>query len=175
MSNEIKVNFENLTEDERKELMRLVEKSSEPKSKIWKPGKDEEYYFIDNFGTNDNSIWNDDSVDFRRYDIGNVFKTRKEAELAARKQKVIVELEQYAIEHNEDDINWNGTECKYKYSIAYNHGKKELIVIPNKVLEDMGQIYFTSIKIASDAINAVGLDSIEKYMFGVEVEESEKY
>ncbi|MGI6500325.1 MAG: hypothetical protein ACOX1S_05445 [Anaerostipes sp.] len=167
MSNEIKVNFENLTEEERETLMRLVEKANTPKSKVWKPKNYERYYFIKNSDTADNSIWNNDSVDFRRYDMGNIFKTRKEAEFAAEKQKVIVELKRYAIEHNEGIIRWaDGNE--YKYHISYSHELNKILISSRIYVQDMAQVYFTSMKIAQDAINAVGEDRLKKYLFGIE-------
>lgn len=174
MSNEIKVNFENLTEDERKELMRLVEKSNEPKRKVRFPERGEEYYYLESTNDVGYDLWTNNTSNNLRLNMGNIFKTKKEAEFAAEKQKVIVELQRYAIEHNERDIDWNdGNE--HKYNIIYEHNFNRLRIFSTFNRQYIGQIYFTSVEIAKNAIREIGEDRIKKYLFGVEVGESEKY
>lgn len=58
----------------------------------WKPKNEEFYYFIDDRGTIITSMWNKygERKHNLRYELGNVFKTRKEAELARDKIKEIL-------------------------------------------------------------------------------------
>lgn len=46
----------------------------------WKPEMDQKYYFLDGGGFVYNNRWDDDSVDHGRFEIGDCFKTKEEAE-----------------------------------------------------------------------------------------------
>ena len=46
----------------------------------WKPETDQKYYFIRTSGYVYDSIWTNDSIDDGRFEIGNCFQTREEAE-----------------------------------------------------------------------------------------------
>lgn len=174
MSNEIKVNFKNLTEEEIKILMRLIEKSNKQKSELWKPEENGRYYYLNGTGIVECSHWIDSFTDNNRFDVGNVFKTKEEAKFSIVKQNVFVELQRYAIEHNEGELDWNDNNER-KYCITYKHNFNKVGIFADLSRQCIGQIYFTSAEIASDAINEIGEDKIKKYLFGVEVEESEKY
>lgn len=52
-NNTLQINMNNLTDEERNTLLSLVKKSNEPKSKVWKPDVEEEFYTL--FG--DGSIY----------------------------------------------------------------------------------------------------------------------
>ena len=41
---EIKLNMENLTKEEREQLLKLVEKANRKESKVWKPKYNDKYY-----------------------------------------------------------------------------------------------------------------------------------
>lgn len=58
--NNISVNLNNLSDEERQTLISLIEKANKPKSKVWKPEKNETFFFIDwNCGTQ-YLQWSDD-------------------------------------------------------------------------------------------------------------------
>ena len=61
------------------------------------------YYFITDDGHICMAKWQGRASDFRRLALGNVFKTEKDTEFAIEKQKVRVELQIYADEHNDPD------------------------------------------------------------------------
>lgn len=46
----------------------------------WKPELGQRYYFLDSNGFAHHIIWADDSIDRSRFEIGNCFQTREEAE-----------------------------------------------------------------------------------------------
>ena len=46
----------------------------------WKPEMCHVYYLLDDDGTVYNNLWDDDSVDNGRFEIGNCFQTKEEAE-----------------------------------------------------------------------------------------------
>ena len=164
----LNVNMENLTEEERNQLLALVKKSTEEKPKVWKPDYDEKYYFLTSYADIDITIWANDAPDKCKYAIGNCFRTHEEAEFAVEKLKVIAELKRFAQEHNE-----------YKFNPINNKGGLYFIIYINcevkidycfKYLGVFGKnaVYFTSKEIAQQAIDTIGADRLKKYYFEVE-------
>lgn len=124
---DIKVNLNNLTEDERNTLLSLVEKGNKPKNKIWKPKYDEGYYASDSSGAVLETTWNTE-IDEQMYDIGNCFKTKKEAEFEVERLKVIAELKRYAQEHNECEVDWSNAN-QFKYYLYYSYALKKFFLL----------------------------------------------
>lgn len=160
----LNVNMENLTEEERNQLLALVKKSTEEKPKVWKPEDKKEYYFINAGGCICDDIWTNCILDNNLYAIGNCFKTEKEAEFALEKLKVIAELKRFAQERN-DKIYWNNG--SWKYYIAYDYTANKVIYM-SAMTSKRNDIYFTSEEIAQQAIKTIGADRLKKYYFEVE-------
>lgn len=163
--NELKVNFENLTEKERAELLKLVEKANKPKSKVWKPENNELYYYSYNDKTN-SDCWNGVDIDNSRYAIGNCFKTEEEAQNAVERLKIRAELQRYADEHNEP-IDWKNNK-QDKWYIRFHYWNKTVDYDYVAMARDTFQIYFSSEEVAKAAVQSVGEERIKKYLFGVE-------
>lgn len=166
MDNTITVNMENLTPDERKQLISLVEKSNKSNLKQnWRADRDGIYFYINSYL---NVMFDEDKyfdTDNKRYKVGNYFKTEEEAEFEKEKMLVYQELKNYAFEHNESEIDWENRE-QYKYYIFYNN--RGVGIGNENTTMYLGQIYFTSREIAHNAIASIGEDRIEKYFFGIE-------
>lgn len=163
----INVNLNNLTQNEREQLMKLVEKGNRVMSKVWKPKHGEKYYLINSSEVTDYS-WDGDGdyMDQYLYSIGNCYPTEEAAEFALERMKVLTELQRYAVEHNEGEIDWNNFR-QTKYFICYEHEDKE-ITVDSRNYTQHNSVYFTDMGIALDAIETVGEDRIKKYMFGIE-------
>lgn len=166
--NSITVNMENLTAEEREQLLALVKKSNKPK--VWKPVNNEIYYFINTDDCITGDIWGDMWGKYNvygngRYSIGNCFRTKEEAEFAKEKLKVIAELKRFAQEHNEGKIDWNDFD-QGKYYIFVDMSSKK-ILIANSYRSKCYDVYFTSREIANEAIKAIGKDRLKKYYFEV--------
>ena len=155
---EIKLNMKNLTKEEREQLLELVEKANKKESKVWKPEESEAYYYIDNCGRIFQNIVCSE-MDDDRYCIGNCFKTKEEAEFSLERKKVIVELERFAKDHNED--------CGL-YILRYAYGK---IMADCETGYGLGCVRFSSPEVAKKAVEEIGADRLIKYYFGVVVEE----
>lgn len=160
--NELKVNFDNLTAEERAELLKLVEKANKPKSKAWKPENGEEYYYIGNDGI----VWKDSYGFIIKYAIGNVFKTKEEAQNAVERLKIRAELQRYADEHNKP-IDWENHNTD-KWYICFDYDDRRFVYMWKSFTRNCFQIYFTSEEIARAAVQAVGEERIKKYLFEVE-------
>lgn len=166
----LNVNMENLTEEERNQLLALVKKSTEKKPKVWKPKDGDTYYYIKtNYPllTIGSVCWGyNGCFDNLLYEIGNCYRTREETTFALEKQKVITELKRFAQEHNEK-IDWNN-EDQRKYHLYYTCSSNS-IEIGFVYFRKFGSIiYFTSEEIAQQAIKTIGVDRLKKYYFEVE-------
>lgn len=140
----------------------------EEKKKYWTPKEKEKYFYIEDcMGVSDDRNVQA-PIDYCRFNIGNFFKTKIEAEHILEKLKVIHELQKFAYENNEGEIDWkNFNQCKYY--LVYDTKDEDLYVDYSIQCEsEPFNIYFTSSKIAKKAIEAVGEDRIKKYYFNVE-------
>ena len=161
---EIKLNMENLTKEEREQLLKLVEKANRNESKVWKPKYKDKYYLIDDCGEVIHSFWsggpNFIPMNNNRYDLGNCFKTQEEAEFALERQKVIVELERYALKHNDPtkEPTWE---------LGYNRKEKAIHSI-EYIDNFVSSIRFTSSNLVDEAIETIGEDRLIKYYFGIQ-------
>lgn len=165
MENNITVNMENLSEEEREQLMKIIKKSNGCKRKVWKPECDKNYWIINGFRVV-NSSWDNDNVDYRRYEIGNCFKTEKEAKFALEKLKVETELRRFAEENNECEIDWTDRK-QNKWLICYNYDSKNIDTGYDNTLRTH-YIYFSSKEIAKQAIKHIGEERLKKYYFRIE-------
>lgn len=157
---------ENLTDREMTTIEKLAKKASVKKSKVFKPEYNGCYYTTDmTFGVVLGACWLDDCADMARYMMGNCFETCGEAKFALEKQKVLTELKRYALEHNEDEIDWKNQK-QSKYRIIYSEKFPDKLNISTfSQYRDIGQVYFTSQEIAKNAIKAIGAERIRKYLF----------
>ena len=140
----------------------------EEKKKYWTPKEKEKYFYIEDcMGVSDDRNVQA-PIDYCRFNIGNFFKTKIEAEHILEKLKVIHELQKFAYENNEGEIDWkNFNQCKYY--LVYDTKDEELYVDYTVYCKrEPFNIYFTSSEIAKRAIEAVGEDRIKKYYFNVE-------
>lgn len=165
--NQITVNMENLTNEEREQLLKLVKKSNETTKKRWRAEEHEAYYIITCDGQIELSTEMNCPFDERIYELGNYFKTKKEAEFEVDKKLVYQELKDYALEHNENDIDWTNVN-QLKWGIFYDNESKCLDYDYWYTRCYIGQIHFYSEETAREAVKAVGEDRIKKYLFGVE-------
>lgn len=141
----------------------------EPKIKDWKPKKGDKYYYIGSVGSIFNYDCREDNIlDEAHLNIGNYFKTEEDAKHMVEKFKVIRELQKFANENNEKEIDWkNFNQCKYR--IFYDAEDENLYV--NYITQCKSEpfnIYFTSLEIAKEAIKTIGKDRIKKYYFDIE-------
>lgn len=139
------------------------------KKKYWMPKENERYYYIADFTKaikiDVNNGWNTDNF---RFSIGNCFENEEEADHMFEKLKVIHELQKFAYENNEREIDWNdGTQRKY--FLIYDSDDND-IFIGNYIHAKINpfNICFTSEEIALKAIETIGADRIKKYYFDVE-------
>lgn len=160
---EFKVELENLTDKEKKTFLHLVKKSK----KSHRKHINEIYYSIAEDGNIVGSVENDTFYDESCWKFGNYYNTKEEAEFAKQKQLVYQELKKYALEHNTEVIDWENY-LQIKYFIYCNTKSNDLGIMDVSKRKITGQVYFTSEKIAENAIKDIGEDRIKKYLFEID-------
>ena len=163
----INVNLSNLSEEEKEQLIKLVKKANQKSKKRWRGEEDDHYYFISDCGEIQCDYEEKFDGDSYHYQSGNYFKTEEEAEFELNRRLVYQELKDYALEHNEGEIDWKNSKQE-KWVISYDNQIKCFTYLVRYVLSDIGQIYFSSRKIAQEAVKTIGKDRIKKYLFGVD-------
>lgn len=107
-------------------------------------------------------MWIGCEKDEKLLSIGNAFHTKKEAEFALEKLKVIHELKQFAEPKNSVwDFN------AHHYVIYYDYAKKKIRYNSTAIMK-FSDITFATEEMARKAVKAVGEDRIKKYYFEVE-------
>lgn len=160
---EFKVELENLTDEEKKTFLHLVKKSKKSR----KRHMNEIFYSICPSGNIVSSIEKNTFYDDNCWKFGNYYNTIKEAEFAKQKQLVYQELKKYALEHNTEEIDWTDN-CSSKFYITYGYQNNELFIYSVRTVKSPNTVYFTSKKIAENAIKDIGEDRIKKYLFEID-------
>lgn len=123
------------------------------------PQDGDEYWYITDGGDVDSFGWEFVEFDLSAQAIGNVYKTKEQAEFAVEKLKVEAELRKFS---RPFEVGKSNTEFYYWHEsrrIMFNHFK---------MCQMQGSIYFESEEKAQQAIESVGEERIKKYIFGVE-------
>lgn len=163
---EIKVNLDNLTNEERETLLKLVEKGNKTNKKRWRGKKNDTYYYFSRGCRLFDTVESEENYDDNNYQFGNYFKTKEEAEFARKKRLIYQQLKDYALGHNTEEIDWNNL-SQFRWFIKYDNNCEIIRYCWTRFLNCMNQIYFTSEEIARAAVEEIGEDNIKKYLFGV--------
>ena len=149
----------NLQEELKALKERIAELEELAKEEQEFPQDGDGYWYIDDYGYILSEKW--DGLDFEefRLEIGNVFKTKEQAEFAAEKLKVEAELRKFSRPFEKGEYN--------SYIFFYIDG--DYLEVGYKVsTPSQGAIYFESEEKAHQAIESVGEERIKKYIFGEE-------
>ena len=129
--------------------------------KVFKPSKfGEKYYTISTKGKIGSYSFCNDDFDKEIIDFGNYFKTQEEAERKRFEIRLRRQLELFALEKNDTEIDWN--DSSEKYMINYNKDKG-IFIDRVYTLKIFGQVYFTSKEIAEKALETFKNDLIRYF------------
>lgn len=101
-------------------------------------------------------------IDIFNYETHNYFQTEKEAQKYAKVLETERQLKKFADEHN-DVIDWSNIEQE-KYYVCYSCSDHKVIIANRQWTKDSRTIYFSSEKIAKQAIDEIGTDKIKEYL-----------
>ena len=126
---------------------------------MWKPKYREDYWFINSIYNVCKHYWTDDNADMMLLSVGNVFKTKKEAEFEAERLRVYRELRQFALKSGRYEGN---------FSIVYDYVTKEIEYWENETaFQRFGDLIFKTEEGARRAVETVGVDKVLKYYLEV--------
>lgn len=108
-------------------------------------------------------VYKDCNIDNGNIALGNCYKTEADALFEVEKRKLLVELQDFADENN-DEIDWDDEDSE-KYFIYYDCKDKQLDVGCVWATKEPN-IYFSSENLANKAIEKFG-DRIKKYIYEV--------
>lgn len=164
--NELTINLQNVSEEDKKVLLAIMEKSQKKESKVWIPEEGEECYEIFTCGDMEEIIYKSEYGVYQNIlSMGFIVKTEKEAVNKIEKLKIEKELGDFAKEHNEREITWDG---EYENWHMYYNCDVDKIHVGYSSYIKINTIYFSSETIAKSAIDHIGADRLKKYWFGVE-------
>ena len=147
-------------QDELKALKeRITELEELAKEEQEFPQVEDDYWYVIGDAEVILAVWYGDDYDKGRVSIGNVFKTKEQAEFAVEKLKVEAELRKFSRPFKEDE---------YNYFIQIHPSHNNIVTDSDDYYQTQGTIYFESITIANEAIDTIGEERIKKYIFGVE-------
>lgn len=137
--------------------------------KWWKPKRGERYFIVNAIGyTKEIYPYVADGTDELHIKFGNCFQTEQQAEFMLEKLKVIHELEKFAYENNDEEIDWDNKD-QFKFSLVFGYNHQVVQVNTWSVIREIPfNVYFTSEELAKKAIATIGEDRIKKYYFGVD-------
>ena len=122
------------------------------------PQEDDMFLFINTFGRSVWSTWGESITNRQLIEIGNMFRTKEQAEFAVEKLKVEAELRKFSRPFKNGQTNCN---------IILSDNENVSTAYWNEI-QIQGSIYFESKEKAQQAIEVVGEERIKKYIFGVE-------
>ena len=150
----------NLQEELKALKERIAELEKQVKEEQEFPQEGDSFYSISETGNIEGGmIWGGYPVDMNRMAIGNLFKTEQQAEFVVEKLKVEAELRKFSRPFKNGEFN---------YYIFFYIDDDDIEVGYKAACHSQGVIYFESEEKAQQAIEAVGIDRIKKYIFGVE-------
>lgn len=122
------------------------------------PQDGDEYWYIDDEGGVWSTVYDNHYIDRYRQSIGNIFRTKEEAEFAVEKLKVEAELRKFSRPFKRDSLN---------VVMCFDTETDELYSETKRFMTQ-GAFYFEGLVQIQEAIKTIGEDRIKKYIFGVE-------
>ena len=148
----------NLQEELKALKKRIAELEELAKEEKEFPQEDDVFCFINTFGKPVESTWGESITNRQLIEIGNMFRTKEQAEFAVEKLKVEAELRKFSRKFIWGGENW----------ILSMGTNKDIFLVYEDDEMNQGAVYFEDEYKALEAIEAVGKERIKKYIFGVE-------
>ena len=123
------------------------------------PRDGDDYWYLDITGEVINKKWGGFASEEGMLKIGNIFRTKQQAEFAVEKLKVEAELRKFSTSFVLYNENWFLVLADTQQDVMPLYENREVT---------QGTIYFESKERAEEAVKSVGEDRIKKYIFGVE-------
>ena len=149
----------NLQEELKALKQRIAELEGLAKDEQGFPQNGDNYWYINPLGFAFHDEWSGFITEGHKIEIGNIFKTKEQADFAVEKLKVEAELRKFSrpFEYG-----------KFNYCLLFDIDGNNFRTDVTSYCPSQGAIYFESEEKAQEAVSAVGKERIKKYIFGVE-------
>ena len=149
----------NLQEELKALKQRIAELEELAKEEQEFPQEGHWYWYMTTTGKIFNSNWDGFVSEEYMLEIGNVFRTKEQAEFVVEKLKVEAELRKFSrpFEYG-----------KFNYCLLFDIDGNNFRTDVTSYCPSQGAIYFESEEKAQEAVYTVGKERIKKYLFGVE-------
>lgn len=173
MVNEFKSKVEDLSKkaceqitDELQEVLKKIDEIEagfvSEENKHWVPNAGDRYFYICTDGKVTSDTYEDYSAEQSMVETLNVFQTEEEAEREQFEILLKRKLKKFALENNEEVIDWNDY-YQEKYYIYYDYCDNKLDYTCVDYNRDYGQVYFSSSAIAKRVIEEFHDDLMRYY------------
>lgn len=128
----------------------------------WEPQFGDKYFYLSGRGFVQSSAWTKHEYDFQRFNLGNCFKTKQEAEEYKENLLTKQQLKDLALELNDGvEIDWEN-KWQNKHMITSNNDFKILDTYAASYHKDLGQIYCLDDQFLAIAEERIGEEKIIK-------------
>lgn len=162
----LKVNNKEIEVDITKEELKRLK--SKPSRKRWRAKKYGECWHITEYGTcystTDTEVISDDE----KYELGNYFGSKEEAIECRNRLAYTQQLKDYIYENDDKEVDWTNR-TQIKYFLVYDYVFECLSIDRTLSNKTQGAVYATNSQVLKDAVNYIGKENIEKYIFGIEI------
>ena len=142
------------------QINELEEKEITKSGKRWRGVKDRFYWYIEGDCEVYGEYEKDDDYDNARYEIGNYFRSKEEAEKVVEKIKIYTRLKDLALRLNEGrEVNWDDS-AQDKWYIYYKYNS--LTTTVSYGYQDIGQIYCLDSNFFDIAKREIGEENLRK-------------
>lgn len=143
------------------------EKENKGAGKRWRANRGGDYWYVSDYGItiqeeDSRSVDSTSTLDKYHYDTHNYFQTEKEARKYASVLETERQLRKFADKHN-SKIDWEDIGLG-KYYLCYHYDAYSTSVNVAWIIREPRIIYFSSRKIAEQAIDVIGIDKIKEYL-----------
>lgn len=151
--------------DEKQKVLRdeFIAKLEDDKFELTYPEENENVYFIRG-GTQviyETRFWSNNFIDKNMFEMGEYFKTKKEAEQYLKERKLLFKLHQWAeIKNDGWEQDWDISKCNY-YLLYDSEDKKLTTTYGSRYKEFSKLPSFKSVQLAQECIDTFGDEIIE--------------
>lgn len=143
-------------------VLKAEAEKEEKENKRWRSKNGDLYWLVGSNGKPDWSYELNRDIDNFRYDTHNYFRNEQESRKYAKVLKTEGQLKKFADEHN-DEINWDNINQE-KWYLYYSYKYYKTDIANYNWTKQPRVIYFSSAKIAKQAIDEIGTDEIKEYL-----------
>lgn len=131
--------------------------------KYYKPKRQQQYYFLSDCGHETEAKWEDGISDIIRYDMGNCYETKSEAQFERLCQFYTAHYKRWL----QEPIDW-ADRTQAKWYAYYDYASNKIDFNHTFVCKKQGTLYSTSKDIIENFIEEIGANNFKTYILRVE-------